>query len=116
MSQQVALGMIFLDTFSRSQERSAHWRKVGRPFLTTQTLQVRKAKDPEGEEAPRHKVSGRTGRACPGAVSCRSVALGSYLDVEDVVKNAVELLIQQRLDFILQVALSFFVVFAGVQA
>lgn len=38
----------------------------------------------------------------------------SYLNMEDVIKKAVEFIIQQHLDFILQIGLSFFVMFTSI--
>lgn len=62
-----------------------------------------------------HKASGRSCCICPIAISCGSLILGSYLDVENVVKNAVELLLQQSLDSVLDGGLSFFVMFTSIQ-
>lgn len=62
-----------------------------------------------------HKTSGRSCYIWPVTISCRSLILASYLDMENVIEKAVELFFQQCFDSVLNVGLSFFVVFTNIQ-
>lgn len=104
--------LLVLDTSSMCQEGDAHSGTFGSRFPTTQILQVRTGKVTQVGETPRPTASGR--RRCCRHRSAR-VSQGGYLDVENVIEDAVEPLVQQRLHVVLDVGLPLFVVFARVQ-
>lgn len=106
--------LLFLDTSNMCQEGDAHSGTFGSRFPTTQTLQVRKGKKNTGQrDAKAHSLREEVLRL--PAPFRAEVSQGGHLDVENVVEDAVELLVQQRLHSVLDVGLPFFVMFASVQ-
>lgn len=106
--------LLVLDTPSMCQEGDAHSGTFGSRLPTAQLLQVRTGEVTQVGETPRPTAHGLREEALLPAPSAR-VSQGGYLDVENVIEDAVELLVQQRLHVVLDVGLPLFVVFARVQ-
>lgn len=78
-------------------------------------LHMRKEKDNKWQRDAKSSNLRQELLQVPRHSSLQRHNLATHLDVEDVIQETVELLIQQSLDFILKVGLSFFIMFTSIQ-